>query len=146
MYYYAKDRQSIRVQLKGFSLKGYTNNTSNDKRVHINKHYKYIIKCLNNEHLDHQDLTSEILFFRRSPCLMIFILQRNISNSASTLWCGDFHDWMAFSMVSFLYPTIFYRFSTRITPIESKSSFKNFQLGFLLFPFLFSFSFFFFII
>ena len=52
MYYYAKDRQSIGVQ-KGFSFNGYNNNnTNNNKKVHVNKHYKCIIKCLNNEHLE----------------------------------------------------------------------------------------------
>ena len=47
---------------QGFSLKGY-NNTIDNKKVYIYKHYKYI-KCLNDEHLqsfrsDFQNLHSK---------------------------------------------------------------------------------------
>ena len=36
---------------------------------------------------------------------MILILPDNIFDSVSTLWWGDFDDWMVFFAVSYLYPS-----------------------------------------
>ena len=83
---------------KGFSFKEYNNS---NKEVHINKHY-IIIKCLNNEHLDYQDLTSRTLSSKGCH-VQWYDSVKNIFDSTSSLKWGDFHDRMALFTISFLY-------------------------------------------
>ena len=138
MYYYAKDRHSIGIQ-KGFSFKGYNNNSNNNKRVHINKHYKYIIKYLNNEHLESSRSNFRNSFFKRLPCPTILILQRNIYDSTLTLWWGYFHDRMALLRFFSFIRAVFYRFLTQIIPFCIQDVFYRFSNWIPHFSFFFFF-------
>ena len=144
MYYYAKARQQIGFNRKKFHSRDIIILTiikKDNKGVHINKHYKYnkVFKQWTIGSLGSNFRDSSL---KRLPCPMILILLNITSDSTSSFWWGDFHDRMAFFVISSLIWAIFYKFSTRITPIKSKPSFADFQLGFLLFLF---FSFFHFI-
>ena len=133
---FMKMRGNQLIFKQGISLKGY-NNTIDNKEIYIYKHYKYM-KCLNNEHLessrsDFQNLPSKGWHVQQSWFFQIILLIQLHPFLRRFHWLDGFLRFPSFTRATFD------RFSTQVTPIESKPSFLDFQLG--LIPFLSSFIF-----